>query len=414
MGHICRGIEKEEQRRPTPVRATQGQGLRVAQILADHIQSFFKEIMVNDEQAKVLHNLLACRTEAMDSHIWRCEYCGHEEVRYNSCHNRLCPTCYKQPQAVWLTRRKGSMLRVLHEFLTFGTPQGLRGISQERPTGVYDILFKAISASLLKWAMVEHGVRPGISTTVHTHTRTLLYYLHFHSQVSGGGIRPSDEKWKGFEIGEEEREQIEEEYKEKAIEWLEKSYRTKKLTFDEGSLYEKEEAYLEVIEEIKGERWPVYLSKRSNDVEEVLTKQATYIHKPAITDRQLVSYEGGEVTFRTGEKETITLKGIDFVKRFITHILAGSFHRTRHTGLYSSYDVGHRLPIAKRQLPKESKEPLSKKKSIWDCETWEEVYVVLWDKDPRLCPICKKLGMKLQKVVDKVVEDQLTLFYDSS
>ena len=60
---------------------------------------------------------LACRTEALGGHLWRCDHCPHEVFSYHSCKNRSCCKCHTGDTERWLEARKLEMLPC-HYFLS--------------------------------------------------------------------------------------------------------------------------------------------------------------------------------------------------------------------------------------------------------------------------------------------------------
>ena len=72
----------------------------------------------------------------------------------------------------------------------------------------------------------------------------------------------------------------------------------------------------------------------------VLQYLARYAFRGPLSDRHLVSTEGGRVTFRytdnrTGEPRTITVTGEEFLRRYLQHVLPKGFQRVRYYGLWS-------------------------------------------------------------------------------
>ena len=55
-----------------------------------------------------------------------------------------------------------------------------------------------------------------------------------------------------------------------------------------------------------------------------------------LANSRLLDVGPGHVTFRTKGKGTATLHPVDFLARFIQHILPDGFHKIRHAGLYAS------------------------------------------------------------------------------
>ena len=69
---------------------------------------------------------------------------------------------------------------------------------------------------------------------------------------------------------------------------------------------------------------------------------ARYTHRAAISNRRLVSFTDGQVTFRWkdyahgGRQGTMTLEAVEFVRRFLRHVLPSGFVRVRHYGLLAN------------------------------------------------------------------------------
>ena len=69
---------------------------------------------------------------------------------------------------------------------------------------------------------------------------------------------------------------------------------------------------------------------------------ARYTHRAAISNRRLVSLADGRVSFRWkdyahgGRQGTMTLAAVEFVRRFLMHVLPSGFVRVRHYGLLAN------------------------------------------------------------------------------
>jgi hypothetical protein len=57
------------------------------------------------------------------------------------------------------------------------------------------------------------------------------------------------------------------------------------------------------------------------------------------------------VTFRTKGHGTATLPPVDFLARFIQHVLPDGFHKIHHAGLYACAQAGGLLERARSLLP---------------------------------------------------------------
>jgi hypothetical protein len=45
-------------------------------------------------QRRAMSAIELCRTAALGGHVERCDCCGYQRIRYNSCRNRNCPKCH--------------------------------------------------------------------------------------------------------------------------------------------------------------------------------------------------------------------------------------------------------------------------------------------------------------------------------
>jgi hypothetical protein len=88
--------------------------------------------------------------------------------------------------------------------------------------------------------------------------------------------------------------------------------------------------------------WVVYANPPFGGPEQVLKYLARYTHRVAISNRRLIALEDGEVTFRWkdyargGGPRTMTLKAIEFIRRFLLHVLPSGFVRIRHYGFLAN------------------------------------------------------------------------------
>ena len=76
--------------------------------------------------------------------------------------------------------------------------------------------------------------------------------------------------------------------------------------------------------------------------ETVLKYLARYTHKAAISNHRLVDLTDGRVSFRWkdyahgGRQGIMTLDAVEFVRRFLMHVLPSGFVRVRHYGLLAN------------------------------------------------------------------------------
>jgi hypothetical protein len=84
--------------------------------------------------------------------------------------------------------------------------------------------------------------------------------------------------------------------------------------------------------------WVVYSKPAVQGADKVLMYLARYVHRIAITNNRILSFQDGNVTFRYKDSQkhrwrTMTLSTAEFIRRFLQHVLPRGFHKVRHYGL---------------------------------------------------------------------------------
>lgn len=375
--------------------------LRVARIIQDNRKLLFTDLFPSWDQTRVLSRIAKCRTEEMRSHIWRCTSCDYEEVRYNSCQNRNCPSCYTIPRSLRLTRIKDFMLRVPHSMVTFIPPAGFRLVARQSSREYFHLLFRSVADSLINWARQTHDVSIGITSTLHTWTRSLLYFPHLHTQVTAGGLNDGQDHWVPFEFSGQDIQELESDFRQRMTEGLWTLFDKDRFAFSNSSARLADRRHFQgLMDKVKDRDWKVHLSPQDGNVEAVLSKQIPYIHRPPITDSRLVSYSDGRVTFKTQGNCTVTITAADFLKRFISHILPLRFKSSRYYGLYSNQGKRKALLKAFALTHQIFSDSPVQDTSLWEAGSWQDVMKLSSGKDPNQCPRCGKLTMVSEEIPD--------------
>lgn len=102
-----------------------------------------------------------------------------------------------------------------------------------------------------------------------------------------------------------------------------------------------------LVEEMLATKWEVYIQKPVAGTESLTMYLGRYMQKTAISNNRIVKIENGEVTFEyrdnrerdesnRGKLKRMTLTAVEFIHRFVRHILPQGFVRMRHFGLHAS------------------------------------------------------------------------------
>ena len=274
---------------------------------------------------RAIADILACRTEALGGHLWRCDHCNTEVYSYHSCKNRSCPKCHTEQTEHWLAARKAEVLPCPYFHVTITVPEELRDTLRANQKDGYTLLMKATAEAIIELARDPRyvGGTVGILAVLHTWTQQLLYHPHVHCLVTGGGVSDDGQEWhparNGFFV---------------PFAALAKLVRGKL-----RAAMSKHRPDLVVPEATWSKRWVVHCTAWGEGDEAVLSYLARYVFRVAITNNRIVGLDENGVTFRHKHREsnrwrTIRLGGHEFMRRFLQHVLPKGLHKIRYYGLW--------------------------------------------------------------------------------
>jgi hypothetical protein len=320
--------------------------------LADVIRTFgpaFEERYghtVSAAQRRALRDLVRCRTAALGGHVEACDACGQVRIAYNSCRNRNCPKCQAAARAAWLDRQAADLLPVEYFHLVFTLPNALGPVGLQNPSLVYGALFRAAADSLSALAAdPKHlGAEIGFLAVLHTWGQTLTLHPHLHCVVPGGGLSPDGQRWvscrPGFLLPVRPLSRL---FRGKYLAALQQLFQQGRLVLagTQADLADPRR-FARWIEELRGSDWVVYAKPPFGGPEQVLKYLARYTHRVAIANQRLASIDDRTVSFRWKDyadgnaAKVMTLDGVEFLRRFLQHVLPSGFVRIRHFGLLAN------------------------------------------------------------------------------
>jgi hypothetical protein len=343
--------------------------LEVADLIRAHGDAFRARYaaVLSHAQKKALRDLARCRTAALGGHVERCGDCGRERVAYNSCRNRHCPKCQARARARWLAAQAEHLLPVEYYHLVFTLPAELHELARANPMVLYDLLFRAAAAAVRdvaanpKWL----GAVPGLLLVLHTWGQTLQHHPHVHGVVTGGGLScdaaaavDASPTWRacrpGFFLPVRALSRV---FRGQYLDGLRRAYARGRLRFA-GRLaaLAGAAAFRAFLRPLGRKDWVVYAKRPFGGPAQVLKYLARYTHRVAISNHRLVALEGGRVTFRykdsaDGRRDKVmTLDAVEFLRRFVQHVLPAGFVKVRHYGLLANRHRAERLAACRRLL----------------------------------------------------------------
>jgi hypothetical protein len=365
--------------------------LGLAQVLSAHPPD---SSTLSADQARVVRDLVACRTAALGGHLHKCDCCGAERALYNSCLNRHCPGCQNVDQALWVEAQGRSLLPVPYFHLVFTIPPALHPFFRYQPRLAYALLFKGASAALLELARGRLGARPAVIALLHTWTQVMLFHPHLHLIVTGGGISLDGKTW----IASEPSFFL-------SVRALSKLFRGKLLAALEhalvaGELHLSEQAGRALLRQAAAKAWVVYSKPPSAGPDQALRYLGRYTHRIAIGNERLVALRHGAVSFRyrdrrrKNRRRELTLPAPQFIQRFLLHVVPRHFVRVRYYGLLANRTRKQSLAQARALLQApQPPQPQARESRV-------DVVRRLTGTDITLCPFCRRGHMHVVACIE--------------
>jgi len=304
-----------------------GESLTAHQLLRKLAPDYYQRFgsSMPGRHREVFRRILACRTPALGGQLFECPDCCGYHYRYHSCNDRHCPQCGQTDAEAWLRQQRARLLLPVPYFLvTFTVPEQLRRFIRSHQQIALDLLFASSAQALQELAGNPRrlGAELGMLGVLHTWSRTLIYHPHVHYLVPGGGLSLDRRQWvaarHGFLL---------------PVKPLGARFRT---VFKERLQKQHPDLYREVPAKVWKRHWNVD-SRPAGSGENALRYLSRYVFKTATSNRLVPVLPGGKVRWnyresQTGRPSAIDLEPLDFVNRFLQHILPRGFARVRTFG----------------------------------------------------------------------------------
>ena len=363
-------------------------------------------------QRKAMHAIEKCRTSALGGHVDRCDQCGHEQVQYNSCRNRHCPSCQGSARASWVHAREQELLPIPYFHVVFTLPDELRPIVLVNQREIYKLLFKAASETLLVLCRDDRhmGGQIGIIAVLHTWGQTLIDHPHLHCIVTGGGIANDGSRWVKPKKLTAKRDffihvnVISDLFKKKFLHYFKRAYRAGAFKWIGRIQHlQTKRSFQQLIDTLYEKRWVSYCKQPFGGPEQVIRYLGRYTHRVAISNQRILSYANGQVTFRwkdyrdQSKTKIMTVAVDEFIRRFLLHILPANFYRIRYYGLLANRNRKARLSRC-RELLGVLESIASRELSS---HTFDVLLLELCGLDAWRCPECKTGKMYRVKTIER-------------
>jgi hypothetical protein len=303
--------------------------LEVADIVRLHGDEYRAKFAshLSSVQKKALRDIQNCRTPLFGGHVYQCGHCGEKQYSYHSCRNRSCPKCHHDQTERWLAQQRQRLLPCSYYLITFTLPASLRPLARAHPRLIYGLLMKAAAQALQKLAADPRflGARVGALAVLHTWTRAMLFHPHVHMLVTAGGLS-QDQRW------------IEPKNPKFLV-----PVRALSMIFRAKMHAALKRAGLPqaATSRIGNKPWVVHC-RHAGSGEKVLLYLGRYVFRIALTNSRLENLHLGRVTFRYRDNRTqhvqhCTISAVEFLDRFLQHVLPRGCTKVRYYGIFSPH-----------------------------------------------------------------------------
>lgn len=315
---------------------------------------------VSPQQKKAAFCIMNCKTGTFGANVSVCEDCGTIRIHYNSCRNRHCPMCQALPTARWIDREQEDVLDVPYFHAVFTVPDVLIGsLIYANQKLLYNAMYHAASSTLLELAgdYKYLGAKIGVICVLHTWGSDLHYHPHIHCIVMGGGLNKNNQwvdKDGHFFFPVKVMSRL---FRGKFMDELKKLHDDDLLMYyGNAQKYRNQYEFQELVNQLYKTEWVSYIKEAFNGAQSVIKYLGKYTHRIAVSNRRLISMNEDSVTLyvkdykNNGHWKILTLSGVEFIRRFLMHVLPPGFVRIRHYGLLSTRTKNEKMTLCRNLL----------------------------------------------------------------
>ena len=352
---------------------------------------------ISDVQLKAAQAIMNCKSGILGCNISQCTDCGHMEFHNNSCRNRNCPNCQAVLKEVWVDRRRAEVIDSPYFHVVFTLPHELNPLIYCNQKLLYGLLHRCCAETILELSANKKwlGATPGIIQILHTWNQQLDYHVHMHCIVSGSGLTKDGKIRKSAKSFFIRTEVLRDKFKGKYMAHLSSLYERGSLTF--SSSCEKLCNYYHWKEwknKLYEMDWCPYIKETFNGFGNAIEYLGRYTHKIAVSNSRILSVSDDTVTFsargkKPGDpKRLISLEHIEFIRRYLMHVLPSGFQKIRYYGfLNNRYKTRNLKLIFKLQGHQRFK-------AKYINLSMAELLKAVWNLDIHVCPECGCCSMQ--------------------
>jgi hypothetical protein len=296
---------------------------RIQQIFQEHGSEYLERFGVPSAHRKTIRAICECRSGLRGHHMFACPDCGKQHVASSSCGNRHCPVCQNDKAARWVYAQQLRLLPCTYFLATFTVPEQIRAVARAHQQLVYRAMLDCAAASLRTLEADRRFVGckvAGFFGVLHTWGRQLQYHPHVHFVIPGGGLSKDRSEWvcaQGDFLVH--------------VRALSKMFRGRMhQVFRRAGLLDQ------LPSSVWSRNWVVHC-EAVGDGRHTLKYLGAYVFRVAISAARVVDYDGQRVRIKyqkvgSSKWRFLTLGVLEFMRRFLQHVLPPAFMKVRHFG----------------------------------------------------------------------------------
>jgi hypothetical protein len=299
----------------------------VRQFGAQYRSQYGHVMMPSHERA--LSDIAACCTKELGGRLYRCDDCSESFWMFHCCRNRACPKCHGKQTKEWLQKRQAELLPCDYFHAVATVPAELRDTFRRHQKLMYGLLMRASAEAVRELCADKRhlGALPGILSVLHTWNGDLHYHPHAHLLITGGGVSSDGEHWEPargtFLV---------------PVKVLSRKIAAK---FRDALKKENPKVFASVSADAWRREWVTFCKHYGCGNDAVLDYLSRYVFRTAISNARILGMDDTHVTFRWKDRSndtwrTLRLPGVEFLRRFLQHVLPRGFHKCRYYGLWHS------------------------------------------------------------------------------
>jgi len=275
---------------------------------------------------RAVQAILTCRTPALGGQVYRCTDCRKDHFVYHSCNHRACPQCGQADAAQWVEQQKLKLLPVPYYLITFTVPQDLRAWLRSHQKIAYALLLKESAGALQEVAQRPKylGAQLGLLSVLHTWCRQLQFHPHVHCVVPAGGLRSDGLRWCRPPSSQF---------------FLPQQVLAARFCHRLRTALSQAPDFHQIPPPVWQQKWVVDVQPAGSG-QTAIKYLAAYVYHTALGSQRILSAHNGHITFQykdSGDQQwhRLRLSAMEFLRRFLQHVLPKGFQRVRYFGWLS-------------------------------------------------------------------------------